>query len=294
MEKLSNCPVCKNSNTNHYLTCKDYTVSHENFEIVCCENCGFKFTNPRPSQNEIGKYYKSESYISHSNTSKGLISKLYHSVRKYTLKGKLNLINGLLAKRGSLLDVGCGTGMFLKTCQEDGWKISGIEVDESAGKYASELTGIEIKTEILGSFSGEQFDIISMWHVLEHVHLLEETVQWLYERLSDKGYLIIAVPNHESKDAQIYQENWAAYDVPRHLYHFSQASISQLFKQKGFYLHKTLPMYFDSFYVSMLSTKYKSGKINYTEAFFKGLKSNNWAKDHNNNYSSLIYIFKKI
>ncbi|MFC0185218.1 Methyltransferase domain-containing protein [Pseudarcicella hirudinis] len=294
MEKLSNCPVCKNNKTNHYLTCKDYTVSHENFEIVSCENCGFKFTNPRPSQNEIGKYYKSESYISHSNTSKGLISKLYHSVRKYTLKGKLNLINGLLAKRGSLLDVGCGTGMFLKTCQEDGWKISGIEVDESAGKYASELTSIEIKNEILGSFSAEQFDIISMWHVLEHVHLLEETVQWLYERLSDKGYLIIAVPNHESKDAQIYQENWAAYDVPRHLYHFSQASISQLFEQKGFSLHKTLPMYFDSFYVSMLSTKYKSGKINYTEAFFKGLKSNNWAKDHNNNYSSLIYIFKKI
>lgn len=293
MEELRNCPVCQNNTFTEYLNVQDFTVSQEKFSIQACKNCGFKFTNPRPDLTQIGDYYKAESYISHTNTSKGLISKLYHSVRKYTLKGKLNLINRLIPRKGKLLDVGCGTGMFLNVCRENGWTVNGIEPDNGARQIAEQINKAAIKTEVLTSFKNETFDIITMWHVLEHVHLLNETVDWLKERLSNSGYLIIAVPNHESKDAEIYQEYWAAYDVPRHLYHFSQKSIKQLFEQKGFSLKETLPMKFDSFYVSMLSTKYQVGKINYIKAFLDGLKSNLSAESNNGNYSSLIYIFKK-
>ncbi len=293
MEQITNCPVCQNNTFENYLEVQDYTVSQEKFQIVTCKSCGFKFTNPRPNQNEISKYYKAESYISHTNTSKGLIAKIYHTVRRYTLKGKLNLINNLYPAKGKLLDVGCGTGMFLNEARENGWKVNGIEPDSGARQIAEEINKATIKTEILSSFQNEQFNIITMWHVLEHVHLLNETVEWLKERLSENGSLIIAVPNHESKDAEIYQAQWAAYDVPRHLYHFSQKSIKQLFEQKGFRLEKTLPMKFDSFYVSMLSTKYQAGKINYLKAFIDGLKSNIDAGKNNENYSSLIYVFKK-
>jgi len=293
MEELKNCPVCQNNTFVEFLKVQDYTVSQEKFTIQECKNCSFKFTNPRPDLTQIGDYYKAESYISHTNTSKGLIAKLYHSVRKYTLKGKLNLINSLSPTKGKLLDVGCGTGMFLNVCRENGWTVNGIEPDGGARQIAEEINKAAIKTEILSSFKNETFEIITMWHVLEHVHLLNETIDWLKERLNEKGYLIIAVPNHESKDAEIYQEHWAAYDVPRHLYHFSQKSIKQLFEQKGFSLKETLPMKFDSFYVSMLSTKYQSGKINYIKAFLDGLKSNLSAGGNNGNYSSLIYIFKK-
>ena len=293
MEKIRNCPVCQNNIFEKYLEVQDYTVSNKKFQIVVCKSCDFKFTNPRPDQDEIGEYYKAESYISHSNTSKGLIAKIYHSVRKYTLKHKINLINRLYPQKGKLLDVGCGTGMFLNEARGNGWKVNGIEPDSGARQIAEEINKSTIKTEILSSFQNEKFNIITMWHVLEHVHLLNETVDWLKERVTEDGSIIIAVPNHESEDAKIYQAQWAAYDVPRHLYQFSQKSIKQLFEQKGFRLEETLPMKFDSFYVSMLSTKYQTGKINYLKAFIDGLKSNFDAGNNDENYSSLIYIFKK-
>lgn len=293
MEELNDCPVCQWQTFEEYLTVKDYTVSQEQFKIVTCKKCGFIFTNPRPDGEVIGKYYKDESYISHTNTSKGLISKIYQEVRKFTLKGKLNLINTLSPQKGKLLDVGCGTGMFLNVARENGWRVNGIEPDAGARAIAEEINQIKVKEQILSSFQTETFDIISLWHVLEHIHQLNETIEWLKDRLSKHGSIIIAVPNHESKDAEIYQQQWAAYDVPRHLYHFTQKSIEELFNKHGFQLRETLPMKFDSFYVSMLSTKYQTGKINYAKAFVDGLKSNLNASKQKQNYSSLIYVFKK-
>jgi len=291
-ENLKSCPVCYSLLFRHVLVCKDYTVSGQEFQIVHCESCGFKFTNPRPSPTEIGIYYQSEEYISHSNTNKGVVNKAYQTVRNYTLKDKLRLINSLNTEK-TLLDIGCGTGMFLKKCREAGWQVKGTEPDNRTRQVAVSNSQADIQPDFLEAFSDQQFDIITMWHVLEHVHQLDDTVKKLYTNTKTNGKLIIAVPNADSYDAQKYQEYWAAYDVPRHLYHFNQKTLKQLIEKFGFQIEKVKPMYFDAFYISMLSTKYRSGKINYAEAFKTGLQSNNWASKNGQNYSSLMYIFSK-
>lgn len=289
LQQISNCPVCKGKDFEHFITCKDYTVSQESFNIVSCRACNFKFTNPRPSDAEIGKYYKSEDYVSHSDTKKGLINRLYHMVRTRTLKQKLGLISSCVS-RGTILDYGCGTGMFLKTCADAGWKSFGFEPDPDAKKLA-EGKGLNVASskEIL---AGNKYDIISLWHVLEHVTDLHQTLQFFSKNISDKGRLVIAVPNYTSADAKHYKEFWAGYDVPRHIYHFEINTLKKLLHNYGFALQETKAMVFDSYYVSILSEKYKTGSIKYFKAFINGLKSNSAAK-HPSQYSSVIYVFKK-
>lgn len=289
LQQITSCPVCKGADFEHFLTCKDYTVSLESFNIVSCKACNFKFTNPRPSDSDIGKYYKSEDYVSHSDTKKGLINRLYHMVRTRTLKQKLSLISGYVS-RGTILDYGCGTGMFLKTCADSGWKSFGFEPDPDAKKLA-EGKGLNVATS-KDALAGNKFDIISLWHVLEHVTDLDETLQFFSESITDKGRLIIAVPNYTSADARYYKEFWAGYDVPRHIYHFEINTLKKLLWNFGFELQETKPMVFDSYYVSMLSEKYKTGSIKYFKAFMSGLRSNSSAK-HPSQYSSVIYVFKK-
>lgn len=289
MQQITNCPVCKGTDFAHFLTCKDYTVSQESFNIVSCKACSFKFTNPRPLDSEIGKYYKSEDYVSHSDTKKGLINRLYHMVRTRTLKQKLDLISSYVS-RGTILDYGCGTGMFLKTCADAGWESFGFEPDLDAKKLAEEKgLCVAISKETL---LGNKYDIISLWHVLEHVTDLDETLHFFSKSISDKGRLIIAVPNYTSADARHYKEFWAGYDVPRHIYHFEIGTLRKLLGNYGFGLEETKPMKFDSYYVSMLSEKYKTGSMNYFTAFLSGLKSNLLANGPSQ-YSSVIYIFKK-
>lgn len=286
---IEKCPVCGDKDHDHFLTCKDYTVSQEDFNIVACKGCDFKFTSPRPANSVIGDYYKSEDYVSHSNTKKGLINKLYHAVRTRTLKAKLGLISTYVS-RGTLLDYGCGTGMFLKTCKDAGWNCYGLEPDPDAAKLA---TGQGLKVQsIKAALEGDRYDIITLWHVLEHITDLHETLDFFSNRLSDQGTLIIAVPNYSSWDAKHYQEFWAGYDVPRHIYHFNLDSITRLMKGHGFKLSETKPMKFDSYYVSLLSEKYKTGTMNYVRAFINGLRSNINAGS-NAGYSSVIYIFKR-
>lgn len=289
LQQISNCPVCKGTDFAPFLTCKDYTVSQESFNIVSCKTCNFKFTNPRPSDSEIGKYYKSEDYVSHSDTKKGLINRLYHMVRSRTLKQKLGLISSYVS-RGTILDYGCGTGMFLKTCADAGWKSFGFEPDYDAKKLA-EGKGLSVANS-KEALAGNKYDIISLWHVLEHVTDLDPTLDFFSRNISDMGRLIIAVPNYTSADAKHYKEFWAGYDVPRHIYHFEISTLKKLLGNYGFSLEETKPMKFDSFYVSMLSEKYKTGTMNYFTAFLNGLKSNAAAKD-SSQYSSVIYIFKK-
>jgi SAM-dependent methyltransferase len=294
MKSIELCPVCGDSHFSDFITCKDHTVSGESFRINNCKRCGFKFTNPRPEDAKLGDYYKSEDYISHSNTSKGIISKLYHLVRNYTL-GKKEALVSTYVSRGTILDYGCGTGMFLKTCKDKGWDCVGMEPDAGARKIG-EGKGLKVHEDlaVLGrSLAGKKLDAITLWHVLEHVTDLDGTLKFFKAELKPGGVLVIAVPNYTSADAKHYKEFWAAYDVPRHLYHFELGSISKLLSKHGFKLDTCKPMKFDSFYVSMLSEKYKTGSIKYFNAFVNGLRSNLKAKQAKD-YSSVIYVFKHI
>ena len=292
MLNLEKCIVCGSSQFEPFLVCKDYTVSQESFNILSCKSCGFKFTNPRPDNSVLGSYYKAESYVSHTNSKKGLVNKLYHAVRNYTIKSKIKLVSSSVS-RGTILDYGCGTGMFLNACNISGWEVYGMEPDDNARKMSIEK-GLDVfsdKDKVSDRIADKKFDAITLWHVLEHVTDMNETLSFFKSKLKDSGVLIIAVPNHVSYDAQYYKEFWAAYDVPRHLHHFDINSMSSLVEKAGFKFQESKPMKFDSFYVSMLSEKYKTGSVNLVKAFLVGLTSNFKAKN-THSYSSTIYIFK--
>ncbi len=292
MENIKNCFVCGGEDFSLFKNCIDYTVSKDSFSIVKCNNCGFKFTNPRPGGNEIGKYYESEDYISHSDSGKGIINFLYKKVRNYTINKKVNLVNSL-SKDKTILDIGCGTGAFLNACKENGWSIDGIEPSDEARKFAKSNYNLHIKSENdLNSYPNNSFSVITMWHVLEHVHLLNERIEELKRLLQRNGTIIIAVPNCNSWDAGYYNEYWAAYDVPRHLYHFTPETMGLLLDKHQLKIVNKLPMVFDSYYVSMLSEKYKNGKVSLFNALMSGFKSNRVGRGDINRFSSVIYIIK--
>jgi 2-polyprenyl-3-methyl-5-hydroxy-6-metoxy-1,4-benzoquinol methylase len=296
METLLNCQVCNQSTQVPFLSCKDYTVSRETFSIVSCAHCGFNFTNPRPGPSELGRYYQSEAYISHSNNGKGLINGLYKLIRKYTLIKKLQLINrlnGYTNPSKQLLDIGSGTGEFIAICKAGKWKVIGIEPSETAAMYARNNYKLTIlPEEEINNLQDNHFDIITMWHVLEHVPELNKRIEDLKRLIKPRGTIIIAVPNHSSADAKHYKEFWAAYDVPRHLYHFTPDTIKALFNKHDLSVKQVLPMRFDSFYVSMLSEKYINGKPNLIKAIWNGFKSNISAIRSGETFSSQIYIIK--
>lgn len=289
------CSVCGSTQFSEVFSVNDFSISKEAFVLNSCVQCGFLFTADAPNQSNIGRYYQSDFYISHTDGSKGLIEKLYQLVRKKTLVGKRNLVAGISRKqKGNILDYGCGTGAFLNEMKTSGWQVSGIEPDSGARKRAEQLVGSTIGLpEELAVLSSSQYDIITMWHVLEHVHELNWTIDQLKRLLKDDGKLFVAVPNHQSFDARHYGSFWAAYDVPRHLYHFSPNTISLLMERHGLKVISKKAMWFDSFYVSMLSEKYKSGKINYLKAVCIGLISNLITVFNREKCSSLIYVVSK-
>ena len=267
---------------------KDYLVSQENFNLIFDKDSDMLITEPQPKNLE--KYYDPKNYISHSDDKNSFIEKVYQQVKKITLNKKVKLIDQYSLDEKILLDIGCGTGEFLAYAKNKNWNTVGVEVNQNARNKASNKNLKIYKS--LEDLPNRQFNIISLWHVLEHLPNLNEKISLIKTKLDDNGTLIIAVPNYKSYDAKHYKEFWAAYDTPRHLWHFSQDAIKILFEKHNFKVTKTLPMYFDSFYVSLLSEKYKNGKSNYLKAFYRGLISNIKAKS-NGEYSSLIYILKK-
>ena len=249
------------SNKKHFLTVKDYSVSKETFDLYYDETLDMLITSPQPSLDNLGKYYESVDYISHTDSKRSLFEKAYHFVKSIALKNKLNLINSCNPNKGKLLDIGAGTGDFLLTAKENGWSTIGIEPSEKA-KATAVKKGVAFSstTEELESHT---FDVITMWHVLEHVPNLENQIKELKRLVKPNGTIIIAVPNFKSYDAKYYGKFWAAYDVPIHFWHFSKTAIKLLFEKEEIKLEKVLPMKFDSFYVSLLSEKYKNGKMNF-------------------------------
>lgn len=288
---LQNCPLCNSGQFNLYLQCKDYTVSQENFTIVTCKKCAFTFTNPRPQAEDLGQYYESKNYISHTNEGNNVLNSLYKIARIFTIREKSTLLEKWSSK-GKLLDIGCGTGEFLHHNQQQGWKVEGVEVNKKAREQAESKLHIKLHSALQNVPSDSSFDAITLWHVLEHVEDLQETCRRIHDLLDPNGTLVVAVPNLESYDAKYYQQYWAAYDVPRHLYHFSKKSMEQLWLKYGMKVETVIPMKLDAFYVSMLSEKYKTGKTNLLKASWVASKSN-FKGQSSINYSSLIYIIRK-
>lgn len=288
-EKLEACPSCGHPKLTNHLICADHSISGESFALVKCEKCTLVFTNPRPDQDGIAKYYESDAYISHANKSKSLVDLAYKSARYITLRKKHKLLSSIATGK-RLLDYGCGTGHFLKFMSDKNWEIKGVEPNELARKQAVSKTNDQVHQSI--DSIRLEFDIITAWHVIEHVHELEDTFKKLRKRLSEKGHLIIALPNFQSYDAEYYDDFWAGYDVPRHLYHFSQESFYTLALKRKLKIKEVIPMKFDSYYVSLLSENYKHGKSRYFSAIRTGYQSNKKAK-RTGEYSSLIYVMTK-
>ena len=290
-EKLDCCPICNEGTFHNHVIAKDHLVSQESFAIVCCSNCGFKFTNPRPTKNEISNYYQSEEYVSHADKSNTPINLAYKIVRSYTVKSKVSIVKKY-SKSRNILDFGCGTGNFLNACARQNILCFGLEPDTKAREIAVQNKKLNVISKLSQVPKDIKFDVITLWHVLEHIHDLSATIKQLRTLLTDKGTLIVAVPNAKSWDAQHYKENWAAYDVPRHLYHFEVDTMLKLMTKQKFKKIKIIPQKWDAFYVSLLSEKYIKNPRKYIEGIINGFKSNKLASK-NNMYSSLIYIFSK-
>ena len=273
----------------HYLKVKDHSVSQETFDLLYDSDLDMLLTNPQPSLDVLDKYYDSPDYLSHTDGNKSVFEKLYQFVKNIALKNKLNLINSLSENKGKILDIGAGTGDFLAFVKQNGWQTIGSEPSQKAREIAINK-GVDFVNET-SELDNQSFDVITMWHVLEHVPDLEKQVQELKRLLKPNGTLIVAVPNFKSFDANYYKEFWAAYDVPIHFWHFSKTAIKLLFENENMKLVNVLPMKFDAFYVSLLSEKYKTGNMNFIKAFYIGLKSNMKAIK-TSEYSSHIYIIK--
>lgn len=297
MISINECPICNGSKIKPVFQCKDYTVTNKLFEIKECTDCTFRFTSPRPTDRDLGQYYLSNDYISHSNEAKKLTDKIYLLARNYTLGWKRKLIDSLNFEQPTkrLLDYGCGTGSFLNHMIQHGWTATGLEPSEQARQIAERLTGQKLISS-LAELENQEFDIITLWHVLEHVPLLHQTIDQLKGILATNGRLIVAVPNYKAHEEETFKNHWAGYDVPRHLWHFNQVTMAKLMTQHGLRIARTVPLKLDAYYISLLSEKYfnnnQQSLIHLPKAFFKGLQSNLSAR-RTNEYSSLIYVITK-
>lgn len=290
------CPCCGSKAIGKVLVCKDYTVSAELFEIWECADCTLRFTQNVPDQDLIAPYYKSDTYISHTDNQEKFINKIYKFAQNYTLNWKLNLVKASIGKdltKGSLLDIGAGTGAFLHKASLSGWAVTGLEPNEGAREICKEKYNLATQgAEKLVELPDENYDVVTMWHVLEHVHQLHENMNHIKRVLKSSGRVLIALPNYMSQDGQHYEAYWAAYDVPRHLYHFSPGAVSKLAEQHNMEIESRHPMWLDAFYISLLSENYKNGKAKPVAALLSGLKSNMHALKNKMACSSLVFVLR--
>lgn len=296
--KVEFCPICNNDKFSKYLKVKDYSCSNETYQLEKCDKCKFVFTQNFPDSENIAKYYKFEDYISHSDSGKGIVNIIYHKARKIALKSKANLVerSSLVSENGRLLDIGAGTGYFVDAMNQRGWYCTGLEKSEDARNTAKRLFNIDLlNSDEINNLDQNSYDIITLWHVLEHIENLNETLKKIKSLLKINGVLVIAVPNISSYDAEYYKQYWAAYDVPRHLWHFEPKTLALLAAKHKLEVAEIKPMNFDGFYISMLSEKYEKSAIPFVSGILKGslFFARNLFTRKNLRSSSLIYILKK-
>lgn len=295
MANKHKCLICNSDNNSFHLRCKDYFTSGESFDIFRCNNCGFLFTMNPPNESEIGKYYNTGEYISHSDTKKGIINFLFHFVRNLMLFRKRNIISKVTGlKSGTLLDIGCGTGYFPAFMKNRGWTVTGLEVNETARKYAKEKFNLDVLTEDeLDESKKGKFDCITLWHVLEHFHDPAKYLSKINSLLKTDGVIIVAIPNSDSFDAEYFRNFWAAYDVPRHLWHFNPDNFSTISKEYGFIVENIRNLPFDVFYISILSEKYKGSELPFLFGIIKAFQFAFLSFFQKNRSSSIIYTLRK-
>jgi SAM-dependent methyltransferase len=290
------CPLCSSDKTGLLFACTDHFVSRKEFAVFKCSGCGFLFTQDYPEQTEIGGYYESEEYISHSDTSKGFSNKLYQIARSIMLGRKKVLVEKTTGlKKGKILDIGSGTGYFAATMKKTGWQVKGIEINEKARNFSIANFGLEVDPpDKIASYDSDSLDCITLWHVLEHFHDPFKNISEIYRLLKPGAVCLVALPNCNSYDANHYKRFWAAWDVPRHLWHF-QPSTFRIFSEKaGFNFEnlKILPL--DVFYISLLSERYKGSSPAFFKAMSKALIFSLKSGFNRNRSSSVIYILRKL
>lgn len=298
MIEVHTCPACAESSFNPFLTCPDHSISKENFTIKQCANCRLVVTSPRPEPEDLHRYYLSDLYTSHTKHAKNVLDILYILARGFTHRWKRSLVTGntQVSRNKSILDFGCGTAQFLQAMRQKNWEIAGVEPSHVARQNAPESIQPVVVKSINDLSPQKTYNAITLWHVLEHVHDLDGTLRALKARLQNDGTLFIAVPNHLCWDAKRYESYWAGYDVPRHLWHFSQKSMERLLTKNNFRLIKIIPMRLDAIYVSILSEKYLSEHKFTIAKIFKGVINgirSNLSARKTKQYSSLIYVVKK-
>lgn len=292
-----NCPICGSQHIEKAMTCTDHYATGETFEVWECKDCNFRFTQDFPDESVIGRYYESPDYISHSDTRRGLMNKVYHWSRSQMLKRKATLVINSSGKEcGNLLDIGAGTGYFASTMQNRGWKVTAAEKSEQARDFAKNQMNVEtvINSDALPELPDHSFDVITMWHVMEHVQNLDKEWSELHRLLKDDGRFVMAIPNYQSADAAIYGPYWAAYDVPRHLWHFNVYNLKQIAKNHDFGVNVVYPMPLDAFYISMLSEKYKGHGVTFLRGMWSGLRCYHRSRNDVTKSSSLIYVLERL
>lgn len=287
------CPWCGSNKAQINLWLKDEFLTKKDFHICECLNCGLLYTMPRPSKEKIGAYYKSDEYYSHQENKKGFVPRLYEAIKKINLKHKFRLASRDLPV-GRLLDIGCGVGDFLRVAENKGWQCTGVEPSEEAREIARQrIKGDLLYSEDLEQLPDQSFDLITMWHVLEHVDDLKWQVAQLQRLIKPNGRIVIAVPNYRSYDGRFYNAYWAAYDVPRHLNHFNRTVLTKMFKTSGLSLVCMDKLVWDAYYISFMSEQYKHHFMPLVRGVFRGLVSNAKAR-RSGEWSSLVYVFRPI
>lgn len=289
------CPLCGSEKIELKLKTLDYSITGKPFELLQCKQCAFVFTGKAPLENEAGPYYQGEAYISHSNNREGLVNRMYHLGRTWMLKRKHKMILGLNKTPGKLLDIGTGTGYFPHFMQRKGYEVSGVEKSQHAREFAKEQFNLKIESPkiFLEGTAREFYDIITLWHVLEHLYDPDKYLTRIRSILKNSGFLVIALPNHNSYDADFYKGFWAGYDVPRHLWHFTPDTFLQLAEKNGFHLVRMKRLPLDSFYISILSEKYKKGSAPWFSGILRGKISLLKSLQNIKRSSSVIYILQK-
>ncbi len=293
LEKVEHCPICNGNRFQPFLTCKDFTTSGEVFHVEQCSGCNMLLTNPRPKQEDAGAYYKSTAYISHQSIAFSFIDRIYLLIRHLAIRWKYRLVKPYLQGK-TLLDFGCGSGSFLHYCSRQGQQCFGVEPSTEARQLAI-MPNIHV-AHSLDNLPQQIFEVITLWHVLEHIYPLVQNLEQLKAQLSEYGTIFIAVPNWQSPDATHYKQAWAGYDVPRHAWHFSKKNMTQLVEKAGLKVKQIIPMKLDAYYVSLLSEKYlNNNKLSLPallRGIVQGIRSNN-AAGKKRNHSSLIYVVQK-